>query len=333
MERFLQKTVGKKDSSYIFGKLLFIGPPGTGKTALTRAFAKSLAWPYFELDLSSIISSYLGETAKIISSVFKSIAEYSRNNIADSNQGALLFLDEFDSIGSNRANSRDHQEIARAVNTLLIELERHSFFSSGLFIICATNLETQLDPALLRRFDSVINFQMPGIKERIEILDKLLNRVEYQNINSRRIAELTNDFSPSDLKRLIFRIKFYHIINSKLIVDDSLIKSIIEKKEVDASNKIVNGKQDTIFLPGQNKNTNQNSIYDITIDFESSFNDMLKHTLKRDINRRDELLSALEKLEKIPIEIRRELYYYTYGRILGLDRPFKRANEFLGDNI
>jgi hypothetical protein len=94
-------------------KLLFCGPPGTGKTLCAEVFANQLGLPFFHVRLDSLISSYLGETAKNIRKTF----EFA------SRQRCVLFYDEFDAIARSREEAGEHSELRRVVNSLLIFIE------------------------------------------------------------------------------------------------------------------------------------------------------------------------------------------------------------------
>lgn len=325
-EYFIKKTLDQEESVAISGKLLLIGPPGTGKTACARAFAQSINWPYFELDISSIVSSYLGETPKSIAAVFENITSIAKKNIKEKSTGALLFLDEFDSIASNRVNSRDHQEIARAVNALLIELERRSFNKTGVFIICATNLESQLDPALRRRFDTVVYFEMPDKNGRVDILRKLALKVNLEKLDYDVLANKTQEFSPADLRRLIYRAIFLKIIKPNLVVDTNQLISLIDDGKILPSNINSSG------LEQHNKSLSDKDFFldDISNSFDqsNSYIEVLLHAVERDEERKNDIILALKEIEKIPYEIRLDLYYYSQGKILRERNPAKMIEDY-----
>jgi hypothetical protein len=129
-------------------KLLLVGPPGVGKTMTAWALAGELKLPLFSVQLHSLITKYMGETAAKLFAVFESMRH---------TRGVYLF-DEFDAIGSMRANTNDVGEIRRVLNSFLQFLEQDD---SESLIVAATNLEDLLDEALFRRFDDVIRYQLP----------------------------------------------------------------------------------------------------------------------------------------------------------------------------
>lgn len=135
----------------IRSKLLLCGPPGTGKTMCAEVFAGQLGLPFFHVRLDSLISSYLGETASNIRKTF----EFARR------QPCVLFFDEFDALARSREDANDTGELRRVVNSLLMFIEQ---IEPGGFLIAATNLAGQLDPAIWRRFDEVVWFDLPDAK-------------------------------------------------------------------------------------------------------------------------------------------------------------------------
>ncbi|RYM31429.1 ATP-binding protein [Brumimicrobium glaciale] len=139
-------------------KILFYGSSGCGKSMGAERIAWRLGLPYYKVRFDSIISSYLGESASNLQSLFESIEDYP----------CVLLLDEFDIIGKKRsASSNDVGEIHRIVNILLGLLEEYD--GEGI-IIATTNLEGSLDNALFRRFDDFIELPKPNENEIFELL-------------------------------------------------------------------------------------------------------------------------------------------------------------------
>lgn len=135
---------------------LLYGESGTGKTLAAEAIATRLQLPMLSVDLSLVVSKYIGETEKNLSELFAAAEGYA----------ALLFFDEADALFGRRTNVQDaHDRYANIeVNYLLQRLE--SFEGCALL---ATNLMQGVDDAFLRRFDQVVHFPRPGVAERIAI--------------------------------------------------------------------------------------------------------------------------------------------------------------------
>ncbi|MFB6457810.1 AAA family ATPase [Chitinophaga sp. Hz27] len=145
-------------------KILLHGHSGCGKTTTAKAIAHTLNKNIVILNLSTLISSRLGETASNLKLVFdKAIKEK-----------AVLFLDEFDQIGKARANDdKDSGEMRRLVNTLIQQLD---YFPDYCLLICATNFYDLIDPALLRRFQLKLQYELPAATILDEYYDKALSR-------------------------------------------------------------------------------------------------------------------------------------------------------------
>lgn len=182
------KEIGLHD----IGKLLFVGPPGTGKTSVARALSEQLSIPFVEVKLSMITDQYLGETAKNIDRVFL---------LAKKLNPCILFIDELDFVAKART-SDENAAIKRAVNTLLKAIDEISLVEDGVLLIAATNHPRMLDSAAWRRFDEIVHFPLPDLDMRQEILDIVTKSIE-GDIDTREIAEITEGYAGSDLRMVI----------------------------------------------------------------------------------------------------------------------------------
>jgi ATP-dependent 26S proteasome regulatory subunit len=176
------------------GKLLFVGPPGTGKTSVARALARQLELPFVEVKLSMITSQYLGETAKNVDKTFE---------VAKRLSPCILFMDEFDFVAKTRS-SDEHAAIKRAVNTLLKSIDEVSLIQDDVLLIGATNHPDQLDAAAWRRFDEIVNFPKPDRNMRSDILRIVTRRMDIDGFEPDELADLTEGLTGSDL-RLVLR--------------------------------------------------------------------------------------------------------------------------------
>ena len=176
------------------GKLLFVGPPGTGKTSVARALAHQLALPFVEVKLSMVTSQYLGETSKNVEKTFE---------VARRLSPCILFMDEFDSIGKTRT-SDEHAALKRAVNTLLKSIDEISLIRDDVLLIGATNHPDQLDAAAWRRFDEIVNFPKPDRTMRRDIFGIITGAMEIEGFDPEELAERTEGLTGSDI-RLVMR--------------------------------------------------------------------------------------------------------------------------------
>jgi SpoVK/Ycf46/Vps4 family AAA+-type ATPase len=138
-------------------KLLLVGPPGTGKTLSASVLAGELGIPLFEVRLDGLLTKYMGETAAKLRQIFDSTANM---------RGVYLF-DEFDAIGSHRNSDNDVGEIRRVLNSFLLMIEQDV---SNSLILASTNHAEMLDRALFRRFDDVLQYELPDLGGAEELL-------------------------------------------------------------------------------------------------------------------------------------------------------------------
>lgn len=142
-------------------RVMFHGAPGTGKTLTASLLGKYTKRDVYRIDLSTVISKYIGETEKNLSSLFDKAAD----------KEWILFFDEADAVFGKRTNVRDaHDKYAnQEVSYLLQRIENHP----GL-VILASNFKTNIDTAFTRRFQSIIEFEVPSYSERLKLWENNL---------------------------------------------------------------------------------------------------------------------------------------------------------------
>ena len=138
-------------------KLLLVGPPGTGKTLTASVLAGELGLPLLQVRLDGLITKFMGETAAKLRQVFD----------ATGRTRGVYFFDEFDAIGSQRGLANDVGEIRRVLNSFLQMIEQDHSHS---LVIAATNHPDLLDPALFRRFDDVLHYDLPDQSQIAKLL-------------------------------------------------------------------------------------------------------------------------------------------------------------------
>lgn len=198
-------------------KLLFCGPPGTGKTMCAEVFAGELGLPFFHVRLDSLVSSYLGETATNIRKTF----EFARR------QPCVLFFDEFDALARSREEATETGELRRVVNSLLMFIEQ---IEPGGFLIAATNLAGQLDPAIWRRFDEVVWFDLPDARMIEAYLRHAFRNVATSIIPTTYVERLTGS-SYAELARITQQAMKLSILEGNTGVTDGHLRSALRNSE------------------------------------------------------------------------------------------------------
>ena len=186
-------------------KFLFEGLPGSGKTEAAKHVARLLDRTLFYVDFDNLIDSKLGQTNKNISLVFNEI-----HMMPNANKAVVLF-DEIDVIALDRINSNDVREMGRVTSTILRELDRLTDLNKEIVIIATTNLFSNFDKALIRRFDAVINFDRYSKEDLIEVAESyFLSFIKkFKGISKdirlfRKILTLAEELPyPGELKNII----------------------------------------------------------------------------------------------------------------------------------
>ena len=168
-------------------RILLCGPPGTGKTLTAQVVASALGRPFAYVAFDSLISSYLGETASNMRSIFDYMGE----------QKMVVLFDEFDSVGKRRDDPHEHGELKRVVNNFMQMLDE---YDGGTLIMAATNHHRMLDDAVWRRFDDVLYFDMPDRVRRKALFEKHLRVMRRDaDIDTAALARSTGGFSAADI--------------------------------------------------------------------------------------------------------------------------------------
>lgn len=199
-------------------KLLLSGKPGTGKTLTASAFAGELGLPLFVVRLDGLITKFMGETAAKLRLVFESVGQ---------TRGVYLF-DEFDSIGSARGLNNDVGEIRRVVNSFLQMVEQDN---SDSLIVAATNHVGILDRALFRRFDDIIQYELPDQRHIVETLKIKLGGFKANDVVWTKVAIKAKGLSYADITRACEdAVKDALIHNRVYVTQVDLINAIQERK-------------------------------------------------------------------------------------------------------
>lgn len=183
-------------------KFLFQGAPGTGKTEAVKQLAKILNRELYMVNFTSIIDSKLGQTQKNMVEMFQEIEQYPFPD------RLLVLFDEIDAMALDRTNNNDLREMGRTTSELLKMLDR---INENIVLVATTNLFSYFDKALVRRFDSVIDFNRYTEEDLTAIAEKFLDiylrkmRIQNRDVRLfRKIIHLSNPIPyPGDLKNII----------------------------------------------------------------------------------------------------------------------------------
>lgn len=178
--------------------VLLVGPPGTGKTYLSKAVAGEAGVPFFTISGSDFVEMFVGVGASRVRDLFEQ---------AKKNSPCIVFIDEIDAVGRRRGAGLGggHDEREQTLNQLLVEMDGFSK-NEGIIVMAATNRADILDPALLRpgRFDRTIYVGLPDVKGREAILGvHTRNKPLEDDVDLGVVAKRTPGFTPADLENLI----------------------------------------------------------------------------------------------------------------------------------
>ncbi|XP_021888249.1 ATPase family AAA domain-containing protein FIGL1 isoform X2 [Carica papaya] len=177
--------------------LLLFGPPGTGKTMIGKAIAGEAKATFFYISASSLTSKWIGEGEKLVRALF---------GVASCRQPAVIFVDEIDSLLSQRKSEGEHESSRRLKTQFLIEMEGFDSGNEQILLIGATNRPQELDEAARRRLTKRLYIPLPSSEARAWIIRNLLEKdglftLSKEDIDA--ICRLTDGYSGSDMKNLV----------------------------------------------------------------------------------------------------------------------------------
>ncbi len=235
--------VGERLMPYSGVSALFAGPPGTGKTLAAQVIAAELKMDLYKIDLSTVVSKYIGETEKNLERIFSQAK----------NSNAILFFDEADSIFGKRSEVKDaHDRYANIeVGYLLQRMETYD----GV-VILATNLRSNLDDAFTRRIQFIIEFPFPDEQERKRIWEVLFpvgvpksNDIDLQDLGSR--FRLTG----GSIRNVIISASFLAVSDKMPVSNHHLTHAI--RREMQKMGRLVN--DNDLVISNKEGNNGKNS--------------------------------------------------------------------------
>jgi SpoVK/Ycf46/Vps4 family AAA+-type ATPase len=170
-------------------RLLFVGPPGSGKTMSAEAVAGELHLPLFVIRLEGLITRFMGETAAKLRLIFEETAK----------RRAVYLFDEFDAVGGQRAATNDVAEMRRVLNSFLQFMEEGN--STDSIVICSTNHPSLLDRALLRRYDQVLEFDTPTSTQVRKLISGAIAPMKAPRLSWKKIISAAEGLSQAEIVR------------------------------------------------------------------------------------------------------------------------------------
>ncbi|KAK1259478.1 Katanin p60 ATPase-containing subunit A1 [Acorus gramineus] len=177
--------------------LLLFGPPGTGKTMIGKAIAGEAKATFFYISASSLTSKWIGEGEKLVRALF---------GVASCRQPAVIFVDEIDSLLSQRKSEGEHESSRRLKTQFLIEMEGFDSGNEQILLIGATNRPQELDEAARRRLTKRLYIPLPSSEARAWIIRSLLEKDGLFKLSEEDMVsacKLTEGYSGSDMKNLV----------------------------------------------------------------------------------------------------------------------------------
>jgi len=201
-------------------KLLLLGPPGTGKTLTASILAGELGLPLLSVRLDGLITKYMGETAAKLRQMFESA----------SRTLGVYFFDEFDAIGSRRGMANEVGEMRRIVNSFLQMIEQDG---SRSLVLAASNHPELLDPALFRRFDDILQYELPDQAQIEKVLRTRLAHKAANEIDWRNLAMLAQGLSHAEVTRAANEVLKDALMDQRgQICQEDIERMLIERKEI-----------------------------------------------------------------------------------------------------
>ncbi|MEL7647822.1 MAG: ATP-dependent zinc metalloprotease FtsH [Sedimentibacter sp.] len=204
--------------------VLLVGPPGTGKTYLSKSVSGEAGVPFFSISGSDFVEMFVGVGASRVRDLFDQ---------AKKNAPCIIFIDEIDAVGRRRGaglgGGNDERE--QTLNQLLVEMDGFSG-NEGIIIIAATNRPDILDPALMRpgRFDRQVHVGLPDVKAREQILKIHVRKKPLaDDIDLEIVAKRTPGFTPADLENAMNEAALLTARYNKTLITMDIIEEAITK--------------------------------------------------------------------------------------------------------
>lgn len=191
--KFPQLFTGKRRP---WSGILLYGPPGTGKSYLAKACATEAEATFFAVSSASLVSKWLGESEKLVKSLFE---------MARAEKNAIIFIDEIDSLCNSRDSGGESEASRRIKTEFLVQMQGIGTNKGNVLVLGATNCPWDLDPAIRRRFERRIYIPLPEVDARLKMFELNIGDTPHTltRQNLRLLAESTDGYSGADVSVLV----------------------------------------------------------------------------------------------------------------------------------
>ena len=198
--------------------ILLYGPTGTGKTLTASIISAVMGYPLARVILDSTISSNFGHTISNLRRIFDFVSD----------KKVVLVFDEFDVIGNRSNDPHKRDEVNSLVNIFMQMLDD---FNGPCILVAATNQQRLLDPAIQRRFDEIISFDLPDVEQRSFLLDIYLRPMKIR-CNVDRLANSIDGFSAADIAQACKNAKKHQALNGHDIIwHDTIDRALDDQRK------------------------------------------------------------------------------------------------------
>lgn len=216
IREYVQRDFLLKNNLANRSKILLSGPSGTGKTMTASILANELHIPLYVVRMERVITKYMGESSLKLSKVFE---------LMSIRRGVYLF-DEFDAIGMQRGHDNEVGEMRRILNSFLQMMER---VDSDSIIVAATNCGEQLDKALFRRFDDVIEYSLPEEQEIHTLLSNCLYGFDSSKVMMAQLLPRLKGMSHAEITSVCMDAAKESLLNEEPL-NNSIIETAIKQR-------------------------------------------------------------------------------------------------------
>lgn len=214
---FRQQNKLKQHGLFHRRKILLSGAPGTGKTMTAKVLASELNQLLHIIQMDRLVTKFMGETSAKLRQIFDKIKEM---------PGIYLF-DEFDAIGGERNSGNDVGEMRRVLNSFLQFIDNDD---SNNLILAITNNSQLLDRALFRRFDDILNYDIPALELRARLIANILGVFAENNFPFEEMAKEADGLSQAEIDRVCRDAIKRTILDNKNYVAIDLLQRLLKER-------------------------------------------------------------------------------------------------------